>query len=364
MTLRKLTAYFGAISLFFGLTIQSPATDAHSGSSPQAIECKDIFFFGAHGVEQEGFGLEVADVWNKYKQSMSNSGLTLDAAPVNYPKQTLLQLLKPRTNRNLEAVTNGAITLSDQLSRRRAECGDERYVLVGYSQGAWVIHKFLAIADSTAVLDWIAGVALLGDPQFPETGIVAELAPSYAITLPDSIKGRTESWCLSYDLPDLGLGRRAVADPLCQLRDRRDIADCIAANYGKLPKERCPHFRYKETGGTNRAAEFLAAITKYQGTWRGSVKQGESDTYPVKVNYKGGAIGETVATVEYPTLECSGNWVLVSQTGQALEVKEQITEGKSNCVGVVTITLTPSADGTLQYAVDSPERARATLRRG
>ncbi|MFF3328361.1 cutinase family protein [Streptomyces sp. NPDC002888] len=367
MAFGKLTTYLVAVSLFFGPTIlQPPTSDAHTGSPSQAIECKDIFFFGAHGVGEEGYGPEVKDVWAKYKQGMSSSVLTLDAAPIDYPKQTLPQFLKPRTISNLEAVTNGAITLSAQLSKRRAECGNERYVLVGYSQGAWVIHKFLALAGPT-VLEWIAGVALLGDPQYPKTGIVRKLAPGYAISpyLPPSIKEIANSWCVSYDFPPAG---RAVADPVCQLRDLRDIDACLKANDGKKPREWCPHFRYKETGGTKRAADFLVDITKaepafrYEGTWRGTVKQGESKTYPVKVNYKGGAIGETVATVEYPTLKCSGNWVLTSHTGQGITVKEQITEGKTNCADV-TVTLTPSADGTLQYAFEPHEGGRATLRR-
>ncbi|WP_326827151.1 cutinase family protein [Streptomyces sp. NBC_01751] len=365
MALGKLTTYLVVTSLFFGLTVlQPPTTDAHFGSPSQTIECKDIFFFGAHGVGEEGFGPEVEDVWTKYKQGMSSSGLTLDAAPIDYPKQALPQVLKPRTVSNLEAVTNGAITLNAQLSERRAKCGNERYVLVGYSQGAWVIDKFLALAGPS-VLDWIAGVALLGDPQYPKTGIVRKLAPSYAISpyLPPSIKERANSWCVSYDFPDAG---RSVADPVCQLRDWRDIDACLKVNDGKIPREWCPHFRYKETGGTERAADFLVNITKaepafrYEGTWRGAVKQGESKTYPAKVNYKGGTVGETVATVEYPTLECSGRWVLISQTDQGIEVEEQTTEG--DCPDV-TITLTQSADGTLQYAFDFPERCRATLRR-
>jgi serine/threonine protein kinase len=102
---------------------------------------------------------------------------------------------------------------------------------------------------------------------------------------------------------------------------------------------------------------------RYEGTWRGTVKQGESNTYPVKADYKGGKVGETVATVEYPTLECGGTWVLVSQTDQATEVEEQITDGTLNCADEVSITLKPSADGTLEYSFDSMERGQATLRR-
>ncbi|WP_189783344.1 serine/threonine-protein kinase [Streptomyces capitiformicae] len=102
---------------------------------------------------------------------------------------------------------------------------------------------------------------------------------------------------------------------------------------------------------------------RYEGTWRGTVTQGESNTYPIKTDYKGGKIGETVATVEYPTLDCGGIWVLVSQTDQGTQVEERITDGTSNCADEVAITLTPSTDGTLEYSFDSIERGRATLRR-
>ncbi|MEV6178283.1 protein kinase [Streptomyces sp. NPDC052015] len=102
---------------------------------------------------------------------------------------------------------------------------------------------------------------------------------------------------------------------------------------------------------------------RYEGTWRGTVTQGASNTYPVKAVYKGGKVGETVATVDYPTLDCGGTWVLVSQTDQGAEVEERITKGTLNCADEVAITLTPSTDGTLRYAFDSLERGEATLRR-
>ncbi|WP_264934491.1 serine/threonine-protein kinase [Streptomyces sp. A012304] len=102
---------------------------------------------------------------------------------------------------------------------------------------------------------------------------------------------------------------------------------------------------------------------RYEGTWRGTVTQGESNTYPVKAVYKGGKVGEAVATVDYPTLDCGGTWVLVSQTDERTEVEERITKGTLNCADEVAITLTPSTDGTLTYSFDSIERGEATLRR-
>ncbi|MFE2540006.1 serine/threonine-protein kinase [Actinacidiphila glaucinigra] len=102
---------------------------------------------------------------------------------------------------------------------------------------------------------------------------------------------------------------------------------------------------------------------RYKGTWRGTVQQGDDKLYPVKIVYKGGKVGDVVGRVDYPTLECGGDWVLVSQTVRGLAVQEQITEGTLNCTDGVDITLTPSADGTLLYAFESWEAGRSTLRR-
>ncbi|OAH12472.1 serine/threonine-protein kinase [Streptomyces jeddahensis] len=126
----------------------------------------------------------------------------------------------------------------------------------------------------------------------------------------------------------------------------------------------------EKTEGTATPGPTTSAVSaspqsafRYPGTWRGTVTQGDSNHYPVKAVYKGGKVGDVVATVDYPTLECSGRWVLISQSDKGLAVKEQITEGRSNCSDVVEINLTPSTDGTLGYAFADWEEGQATLRR-
>lgn len=107
-----------------------------------------------------------------------------------------------------------------------------------------------------------------------------------------------------------------------------------------------------------------ASPADYKGKWTGNIRESDGGLYSVQVNYKGGEIGDQVATVEYPSLACSGRWVLTMDTGQSVQVREEITKesSPSNCVDEVDLILTPSGDGSLRYEVTSVEDT-GTLRR-
>jgi hypothetical protein len=107
-----------------------------------------------------------------------------------------------------------------------------------------------------------------------------------------------------------------------------------------------------------------ASPADYKGKWTGNVREGDGDLYSIKVNYTGGKLSDQVATVEYPSLQCSGRWILTMDTGNSVQVREEITEESSplNCVDEVDIILTPADDGSLRYKVTSVEDT-GTLRR-
>ncbi|MFE0358858.1 cutinase family protein [Streptomyces nigra] len=266
--LRKLAFCFGALVLCFGI-----ATHQATASTRQPIpeHCRDLYFFGGHGLGEGGagdWGNTVQDVYNNYVKGISGADpdVSVDGEAIAYPRTEFpkfgpAEYVKERFKGERPEVVAGAAALKRQLASRISDCrGTEHYVLAGFSQGAWVIHQYLKSAPKE-VLDKISGVAVLGDPQFKKTGIIPKLLPNYVINpyFPPGV--RHQSLCLSYDLPRAG---RAVNDPICRFSlvdftrgDESDLRNCELAAKGLIDTIWCPHLRYVQSGGTKRLADFL-----------------------------------------------------------------------------------------------------------
>lgn len=109
---------------------------------------------------------------------------------------------------------------------------------------------------------------------------------------------------------------------------------------------------------------FLAGAGEYEpefqleDTWTGVVTQtnpdGEILEYEIEVAMiplfyiTDSMIGDVVAEVSYPTIGCSGVWVLDGFNGGEIMVEERITTGRENCLDT-PVTLTPRDDGSLDY---------------
>ncbi|MEV7082063.1 serine/threonine-protein kinase [Streptomyces sp. NPDC093516] len=119
------------------------------------------------------------------------------------------------------------------------------------------------------------------------------------------------------------------------------------------------------SGGASSAGSPKADPAAYEGRWTGNVREPDDDLYSIELDYKGGKIGDQVATVEYPSLACSGRWILTMDTGRSVQVREEITEESSpmNCVDEVDIVLTPEGGDSLRYEVKGVGDS-GTLRRG
>ena len=67
------------------------------------------------------------------------------------------------------SAATGAHVIETDIGRIRAACGNRvRFVIAGYSQGAWSVHKALyALAKANdGSLGLISAVVLFGDPEF------------------------------------------------------------------------------------------------------------------------------------------------------------------------------------------------------
>ncbi|MFI6415319.1 cutinase family protein [Streptomyces sp. NPDC050585] len=277
MMLRKLAACFGGSALLIGVTLAPIATTQATAGVRSSIPeyCRDLYFFGGHGLGEGGaddWGSTVQNVYDNYVKGVNGADpdASVDGEAIKYPKTEFprfgpKELLRERLAAERREIVEGAKALNRQLVDRIGDCqGAERYVLVGFSQGAWVIHQFLKDAPQE-ILNKISGVAVLGDPQFTGTGIIPMVFPNYAIKpyFPPGI--RHQSLCLSYDLPGAG---RAVDDPICRFsytdlarREESDLKNCEMAAKGLINTIWCPHLRYIQTGGTKRVADFLVSVS-------------------------------------------------------------------------------------------------------
>jgi protein kinase-like protein len=88
-----------------------------------------------------------------------------------------------------------------------------------------------------------------------------------------------------------------------------------------------------------------------EGDWTGEYTQ-DDISYDVEVDYTGGEIGDQVATVRYPSLECTATWRLEQESPNVIVVYEQVTTG--DCINV-ELTLTAVDAFTMSYYFESTD---------
>ena len=254
------------------------AANTQAPASPQSVldggACPDVMMIAARGSGEGPQDWTKADsyirdpyrgagetLYKLYGQ-MGRSVLTFSLEPVVYPADNVSVLLSHLTDSVIyeEDATLGASNIVAEIKYFDKKCGGTvRYILAGYSLGAWAVHD--ALHDLTAAqLREVAGVALFGDPKFvPLQSIVRDyklLDLNYGVAalttdqadngVPPAVAMHTGSWCFPLD-------------PVCQvLPDSRawaaELALCAAK---QTQKHLCAHFQYPGTE-TAKAAAFLA----------------------------------------------------------------------------------------------------------
>jgi cutinase len=92
----------------------------------------------------------------------------------------------------------------NRLNKQNKECPDQKFALVGYSQGGWVVHGALSPSGAPveglenprpkldpSVFPKILAIVLFGDPGFKSTGAVGDKqqnAPAIPATLQSKLK--------------------------------------------------------------------------------------------------------------------------------------------------------------------------------
>jgi alpha-tubulin suppressor-like RCC1 family protein len=207
-----------------------------------------------------GAGAEGYDVF--VDLTHADTRLTFSLDPITYPADQIWDLIKGYAAYQASVHSGTESLLADMQLIDSACGGTVRYVLVGYSQGAWVVHDALH-GMTTAQLGEIAGVVLFGDSDFvPGQPIVKDYktldfnfgasAPidTSNTGVPPSVVSRTGSWCFPID-------------PVCQVLPSKklwlaEVTACaesalLAVDSRYSP---CAHFHYPGSV-TSKAAAFL-----------------------------------------------------------------------------------------------------------
>ncbi|MGB7962249.1 MAG: cutinase family protein [Propionicimonas sp.] len=215
------------------LSLAVTTTPASASSTPTRIRqyaeaCQDVLFVGARGSgngfdEYYGLGEKVHGLMRAYAARLDGRRLGYFAIP--YPAQPVKALVYPSTRKQyFEGIDTGVEQTLTALKVRQSRCPNERSVLVGYSQGAMVMHRVMwqlaARADGFAKIDGI--IAIADGDRVPGQGgwrygtspttsidkgvsfLVSNLAgivhkPQWRVT-PASVRSRFLSICDSGDL--------------------------------------------------------------------------------------------------------------------------------------------------------------------
>jgi hypothetical protein len=194
------------------------------------------------------------DVYARLAAAAAARKATISLDPIMYPADNIWDIV--RGFKVYEAsVASGAETLLYDMQLTDFKCGGKvRYILTGYSQGAWVIHDALHQMTS-AQIGRIIGMALFGDSDFkPLAAIVRDyklLDLNYGISTavdplnlstPAALIKHAGSWCYPLDM-------------VCQatrVNIAANLVPCLAGS-----RLLCPHLRYVLGGETKKAAKFL-----------------------------------------------------------------------------------------------------------
>lgn len=169
------------------------------------VDCDPYLVVTARGTGEPSQGQLLSPVARAISQARPGDVHVLD---LDYPADTDVK----------EGGTIGVRTLIDVLNVQADACPDQRFVLLGYSQGALVVGDALAVPDARMVgatvgavseeaLDRVLAVVFYGDPRFvgDEEYNVGSYDPETDGLLPrpegalDSVGERLRDYCVSGD---------------------------------------------------------------------------------------------------------------------------------------------------------------------
>ena len=173
---------YSIIALFATLVALSfQATPANAASQSDALQvtgyCTSYIFVGARGSGEvfsagtaEGeMGAPLGNLFRMLSMSSRFKGNITYTGIANYAAVPLAF-----DNSYLQSMLEGIVPLSSKVASIHTMCPKSKIILAGYSQGAFIVHQFLAVENANnRSVSYIAGVVLLADPAKPGTGMVS-----------------------------------------------------------------------------------------------------------------------------------------------------------------------------------------------
>ncbi|MFF6783757.1 cutinase family protein [Streptomyces sp. NPDC012510] len=219
-----------------------------------------MVFIGAHGLNEDWQSTTIDKTWQSFNSAPRSNGPSLKMISLRYPKMTVSQFFRNEVvgSEAVSATTVGVGFLNKEIRNARASCPSTRFVLAGYSEGAWIIDRYLRQKHDYNYRDVIDGVVLYGDPQADNGSKGQGLARRYGYGvsdpyIPDELGGRVKTFCYDHD-PICGNGYES------QSTDAQMRAALVCSSDAE-----CAHFRYATRGATEQGGRFLASRTFTEG---------------------------------------------------------------------------------------------------
>lgn len=328
VTLIGVVAAFGLLGS--GLT---PAQAA----SPEPVEvgstseCQDVVVLGAKGSGQtenqnEGFGPEAWNGFSAYARRMD--GYKVGYYGVPYPAASVEKLKRQKTmGQFFSSIDRGVESTLQFLKARQEKCGseNERYALMGYSQGAMVMHRVLwQLARASTpyhqlgrqILPRLDGILVIadGDKVIDQGGVSYDTAPNSQAgiwwdivdspLIKDQLKYDTKTKYLPVDapVPNLSYWPATRFHSVCHDSD-------IVCDYGSLNYSTAAKIHTDSYGPTGDSAVYVQsaatniAKTSKQNLQTLTVPREVLPTVPVRVGQTGEVVlaqdGRDVASVQW-----------------------------------------------------------------
>ncbi|MFI6407340.1 cutinase family protein [Streptomyces sp. NPDC050548] len=178
-----------ALSLLGGAGLATLTTPTAS-----AATCADLDVVAARGTFEPGtLGLIVGDpVLSALQQKIT--GKTLSSYAVNYPADL-----------SLTSAATGNADLVNHVNAQAAACPNQRFILVGYSQGANVVDNSMGISSDGAVVGSpiVATIPAAVEPRVAAVLLFGNPIRALGKSVTGTYQSRTIDFC-------------ATGDPICQ----------------------------------------------------------------------------------------------------------------------------------------------------
>ncbi|WP_405856563.1 cutinase family protein [Streptomyces sp. NBC_01515] len=165
-----------------------------SAPTASAATCSDLDVVAARGTFEPGtLGLIVGDpVFSALQKKIT--GKTLSSYAVNYPADL-----------SLTSAATGNLDVVNHVNAQAAACPQQRFILVGYSQGANVVDNSIGISSAGAVVGSpiVATIPAVVEPKVAAVLLFGNPIRALGKSVTGTYQSRTIDFC-------------ANGDPICQ----------------------------------------------------------------------------------------------------------------------------------------------------